>query len=110
VRSPLAVAEEFIRDFEQLVAWLAVKMDKDALRRLVGIDWDTVGRICDRVVADELDPGRLNELFDLGVDEISWKKHHNYLRFGFHSARAALALVMLSAGPVTLTLPWENRT
>jgi transposase len=29
--------------------------------------------------------------------------------FGFHSARAALALVMLSAGPVTLALPWENR-
>jgi len=72
-------ASRFTRDFEQLVAWLAVKMDKDALRRLVGIDWDTVGRICDRVVADELDPGRLDDLFDLGVDEISWKKHHNYL-------------------------------
>jgi len=69
----------FTRDFEQLVAWLAVKMDKDALRRLVGIDWDTVGRICDRVVADDLDPHRLDELYDIGVDEISWKKHHNYL-------------------------------
>jgi transposase len=69
----------FTRDFEQLVAWLAVKMDKDALRRLVQVDWDTVGRICDRVVADELDPGRLDELYDIGVDEISWKKHHNYL-------------------------------
>jgi transposase len=69
----------FTRDFEQLVAWLAVKMDKDALRRLVGVDWDTVGRICDRVVADELDPGRLDDLYDIGVDEISWKKHHNYL-------------------------------
>jgi transposase len=72
-------ASRFTRDFEQLVAWLAVKMDKDALRRLVGVDWDTVGRICDRVVADELDPGRLDDLYDLGVDEISWKKHHNYL-------------------------------
>lgn len=30
--------------------------------------------------------------------------------FGFHSAKAALALVMLSCGPVTLTLPWPNRT
>ncbi len=27
--------------------------------------------------------------------------------FGFHSARAALALVMLSAGPIELRLPWE---
>ena len=50
-------ASRFTRDFEQLVAWLAVKMDQDALRRLVQIDWDTVGRTCDRVVADELDPG-----------------------------------------------------
>jgi transposase len=72
-------SSRFTRDFEQLVAWLATKMDKDALRRLVGIDWDTVGRICDRVVADELDPDRLDDLYDIGVDEISWKKHHNYL-------------------------------
>ena len=28
--------------------------------------------------------------------------------FGFHSATAALALVMLSAGPINLSLPWEN--
>ena len=70
-------SSRFTRDFEQLVAWLAVKMDQDALRRLVAIDWDTVGRICDRVVADELDPGRLDNLYDIGVDEISWKKHHN---------------------------------
>lgn len=37
------------------MAWLATKTGKDALRRRVGIEWDTVGRICDRVVADELD-------------------------------------------------------
>lgn len=69
----------FTRDFEALVAWSATKMDKTALCTLVGIDWDTVGRICDRVVADELDPHRLDGLFNIGVDEISWKKHHNYL-------------------------------
>ena len=28
----------FTRDFEDLVAWLATKMDKDAIRRLVDID------------------------------------------------------------------------
>lgn len=72
----------FTRDFEQLVAWLATKMDKTAVRRLVEVDWATVGRICERVVADELDPGRLDGLFDIGVDEISWRKHHNYLLAG----------------------------
>ncbi|MDN5756881.1 MAG: ISL3 family transposase [Micrococcaceae bacterium] len=69
----------FTRDFEALVAWSATKMDKTALCALVGIDWDTVGRICQRVMAAELDPGRLDELFNIGVDEVSWKKHHNYL-------------------------------
>ena len=28
--------------------------------------------------------------------------------YGFHSADAALALVMLAAGPITLTLPHER--
>jgi transposase len=71
-------SSRFTSDFEQLVAWLAVKMDQDALRRLVDIDWDTAGRICDRVVADVFDPARLDDLYDIGVDEMSWK-HHNYL-------------------------------
>jgi len=30
--------------------------------------------------------------------------------FGFHSATAALALVMLSCGPINLTLPWQPQT
>src|SRR5690606_28684463 len=34
---------------------------------------------CARVVATELDPGRLDGLFRIGVDEISWRKHHKYL-------------------------------
>ncbi|MGH3469759.1 MAG: ISL3 family transposase [Thermocrispum sp.] len=69
----------FTRDFEALVAWSATAMDKKAVCRSLRIDWDTVGRICERVVADELDPARLDELFNVGVDEVSWKKHHNYL-------------------------------
>jgi transposase len=38
-----------------------------------------VGRACERVVATELDPPRLDGLFRIGVDEISWRKHHKYL-------------------------------
>ena len=69
----------FTRDFEQLVAWLATKADKTTICRLVRIDWDTVGRIIARVCADELDPARLENLFEIGVDEVSWKRQHNYL-------------------------------
>lgn len=69
----------FTADFEALVAWLATKTDKTTITRLVRIDWETVGRICARVVADELDPARLDGLFEIGIDEVSWRKHHNYL-------------------------------
>jgi transposase len=69
----------FTRDFEHLVAWLATRMDKSAIERLCRIAWRTVGRIIDRVVGEELDPHRLEGLFEIGVDEISWRKHHHYL-------------------------------
>jgi transposase len=69
----------FTRDFEDLVGWLATTMDKTALRRLVRIDWDTTGRIIERVMADGLDPERLDGLFVVGVDEVSWRKGHSYI-------------------------------
>jgi transposase len=69
----------FTRDFECLAAWLAARVDKTAICRLLRIDWDTVGRIITRVCADELDPDRIAELFDIGIDEVSWKRQHNYL-------------------------------
>jgi transposase len=69
----------FTRDFEALVAWLATKTDKTTITRLVRIDWGTVGRIIARVCADELDPDRLENLFEIGIDEVSWKRQHNYL-------------------------------
>ena len=69
----------FTRDFEDLVAWLATSMDKTALCRLVRIDWNTTGRIIERVMATGLDPKRLDNLFVCGADEVSWRKGHSYL-------------------------------
>ena len=70
---------EFTRDFECLVAWLATRTDKTTIKRMLRIDWRTVGRIIKRVCEDELDPDRLNDLFEIGIDEVSWKRQHNYL-------------------------------
>jgi transposase len=67
------------RDFDDLLAWLATRTDKTAIARLCRVSWRTVGRACQRVVATELDPGRLDGLFRIGVDEISWRRHHKYL-------------------------------
>lgn len=70
---------EFTRDFECLVAWLATRTDKSTIKRMLRIDWDTVGRIVKRVCDSELDPGRLDDLYEIGVDEVSWKRQHKYL-------------------------------
>jgi transposase len=67
------------RDFEDLVAWLVTKTDKTTVSAFARVAWRTVGAICERVVVDVLDPDRLCGLVDIGVDEISWRKHHRYL-------------------------------
>jgi transposase len=69
----------FTEDFENVAAFLATRTDKSAIARFLRIDWDTVGRICERVCATELDAGRLDALVAIGVDEVSWRKHHRYL-------------------------------
>ena len=56
------------------MAFLATKTDKTTITRFSRVDWDTVGRICARVVADGLDPARLDGLVSIGVDEVSWKR------------------------------------
>jgi transposase len=43
------------------------------------IAWDTVGRIVERVVADQLDERRLDGLIAIGVDEISYRRGQRYL-------------------------------
>jgi transposase len=67
------------RDFDDLLAWLATRMDKTSIARLCRVSWRTVGRACEPVVATELDPGRLDGLLGIGVDEISWRTHHKHL-------------------------------
>jgi transposase len=77
---PWAVPESrFTIDFENLVAWLAREMNKTAITRLLHIAWESVGRIIERVVGRNLDPERLQRLFVIGIDEVSYRKAHKYL-------------------------------
>jgi transposase len=67
------------RDFEDLVGFLATQMDKTAICRLCRVDWDTVGRMITRVMETGLDASRLDGLFEIGVDDVSWRRRHKYL-------------------------------
>ena len=42
----------FTRDFEDLVAYVATKTDKTTITGLSRLDWDTVGRVCERAIAE----------------------------------------------------------
>jgi transposase len=67
------------RDFEDVVAWLAQQMAFAPIARLLRVGWHTIGPIVARVVADHLDENRLAGLVCIGVDEISYRRHHRYL-------------------------------
>lgn len=65
--------------FEDTVAWLAQRADKTTVARLLRVSWEAVAAIVIRVVASELDDGRLDHLRRLGVDEVAHRKGHRYL-------------------------------
>lgn len=67
------------RDFDELVTWLAREMSKSAVERLMHIAWRTVGRIVTRTVNRHLDQRRLDKLYLMGIDEVSYRKGHKYL-------------------------------
>jgi len=70
-----------VRAFDQQVAWLATRMSKTAITRLLRISWATVGAIIARVSAeaDAAAGDRLDGLRRIGIDEVSYKRHHKYL-------------------------------
>ncbi|KAA5833348.1 ISL3 family transposase [Saccharopolyspora hirsuta] len=66
--------------FDDTVAWLAVRTSKSAVCQLMRIAWRTVGAIVARVWADtETQIDRFAGLRRIGIDEISYKRHHRYL-------------------------------
>lgn len=67
------------RDFEDVVAWLCQHTDKTTVTRLLRTSWETVAGIVGRVVADHLDTRRLENIYRIGVDEVSYRKGHRYL-------------------------------
>jgi transposase len=81
----------FTRDFENLVVWLATKTDKTATCRLTRIDWETIGRIIERVGRELIDGDRLGDLFEISIDEVAWRKGHRYLTLvGDHRRRCVV--------------------
>jgi transposase len=69
----------FTLDFEEIVAWLAKEMNFTAITRLMRVSWETVANIVKRVVDRKLNTSRLDGLYSIGLDEVSYRKGHKYL-------------------------------
>lgn len=67
------------RDVQDLVAYMAQRMDKTTITKLLRVSWESVAKIVVAVVADHLDEARLDGLYNIGVDEVSYRKGHRYL-------------------------------
>jgi transposase len=68
------------RAFDDQVAWLVTHCSKTAVVELLRVAWRTVGAIAARVVVDARavrDP--FDGLVRIGIDEISYRRGHNYL-------------------------------
>jgi len=73
---PLA---RYTSDFDEHVAYLAQRTDKTSVQRVMRITWGSVGRCVERVVARLRPEEPLTGLKAIGVDELSYRKQHNYV-------------------------------
>jgi transposase len=73
-------AARHTRAFDDTVAWLVLQCSKSAVVELMRIAWPSVGSILARVRADiDATVDRFADLRRIGIDEISYKRHHHYL-------------------------------
>lgn len=69
----------FTHAFEQMVGYLAQQSSKTVVSTMMRVAWATVGAIIGRVVEGLLPGSRLDGLTHIGVDELSYRKHHKYV-------------------------------
>jgi len=67
------------KDFCDVVAWLAQRVDKTTITKLLRVSWEAVAKIVIDVVAEAIDEHRLDDVYRIGVDEIAYRKGHRYL-------------------------------
>ena len=73
------VGSWFTRPFENQVGYLAQRSDKTTVSKLMRIAWTTVGDLIQRVVVRHQPADVLDGLTHIGVDELSYRKHHEYV-------------------------------
>lgn len=92
----------FTHDFEDQAAYLAQRADKTTVAAMLRIAWVTVGALVARVVARRAPPDRLAGLTHIGVDELSYRRHHEYVTVVVDHVRGAVVWVKEGKSAETL--------
>lgn len=69
----------FTRPFEEHVGYLAQRCDQTTVSAMMRMAWSTVGSVIQRVVARHQRGDALDGLTHIGVDELSYRRHHEYI-------------------------------
>jgi transposase len=67
------------RTVEDVIAFMAQRIDKTTVSTLLRVSWQTVADVVVRVVAEHIDDARFDGLRRIGVDEISYRTDHKFL-------------------------------
>ncbi len=98
----------FTYDFEEQVAYLAQRADKTTLSSLMRIAWRTVGAIIERVVPRHRTADPLDDLTRIGVDELSYRRHHEYVTVVIDHDRGAVVWAREGKDAATLGAFFEE--
>ena len=74
-----STTSRFTCRFEDAVGFLTQRCDKTSVQEMFSIAWVTVGKIVERVVGRYRPGDPLDGLRLLGIDELSYRKGHNYV-------------------------------
>lgn len=98
----------FTREFEDMVGFLTQRLDKTTVSRLMRVAWETVGSILTRVVARHGKDDRLDGLRYIGVDELSYRRHHKYVTIIVDHERGEVVWAREGKNAETLKMFFEH--
>lgn len=98
----------FTRDFELTVAYLTQRADRTTVSSMLRIAWVTVGSIVERIVARLLPPDLLEGLTHIGIDELSYRRHHEYVTVVLDHIQGRVVWIGKGKSAATLTEFFEK--
>ena len=102
------VGSWFTRPFEDQVGYLAQQSAKTTVSKLMRVAWPTVGDIIQRVVKRHQPAGALDGLTHIGIDELSYRRHHEYVTVVVDHLRSRIVWARAGKNAATATAFFDD--